>query len=299
MEFILKNQLKIYQQRVNQQLQQFLEPFTKEHGSMSTTLVSAMQYATLNGGKRLRPALTYAMGDALNIPLNQLDSSASAIELIHSYSLVHDDLPAMDDDDLRRGKPTCHVQYTEATAILVGDAQQTLAFQVLSEDLFVLDRHKVRLIQLLSQASGAQGMIAGQMMDLQSEGVLPQIEQLKMMHLMKTGALINAALHMGACQSDLYSCFKENLTQYGQAIGLAFQVQDDILDIEGNSQTLGKPQGSDIEADKSTYPKLLGLKESKIYRDQLIEQAQTYLSLMPIKSVFLEQLTNYIAKREY
>ncbi|VAW48261.1 (2E,6E)-farnesyl diphosphate synthase [hydrothermal vent metagenome] len=299
MEPNLLKQLKIYQQRVNQQLQQQLTQLHGKQPNIPSTLIAAMEYATLNNGKRLRPALIYAIGDALNIPLNQLDSAACAIELIHSYSLVHDDLPAMDDDDLRRGQPTCHIQYDEATAILVGDAQQTLAFQLLCDDPSISDTNKLKLIQLLCQASGAEGMIGGQMIDIQSEGVLPKLAQLKIMHQMKTGALINCALHIGACQSPLYPHLKENLTQYGQAIGLAFQVQDDILDIEGDTQTLGKPQGSDVEANKSTYPKLLGLKEAKSYRDQLITKAQKSLSNMPIQSDFLKELTLYIAKREH
>ena len=299
MELILQTQLKTYQQRVNQQLEQILNHLSTQHPTLPTELIEATQYATLNNGKRLRPALIYAIGESLNIPLKQLDGAACAMELIHSYSLVHDDLPAMDDDDLRRGQPTCHIQYDEATAILVGDAQQTLAFQILSEDNHLQDSDKIKLIQLLSQASGMAGMIGGQVIDIQSEGNLPELAQLKVMHQMKTGALINAALQMGACQSKQYSDIKENLTQYGQAIGLAFQVQDDILDIEGDTQTLGKPQGSDLEANKSTYPKLLGLSEAKSYRDQLIQQAQQSLAQMPINSPFLTDLTEYIAKRGY
>ncbi len=300
MELALKKQLKYYQKRVNQHLTSTLEYYSQsENNIIPTTLIEAIHYATLNHGKRLRPALTYAIGEALSIPLNQLDTIACAIELIHSYSLVHDDLPAMDDDDIRRGQPTCHIQFNEATAILVGDAQQTLAFQLLSEAPQISDTCKIQLIQLLSQASGLTGMIGGQMMDIQSEGHLPEVSQLKRMHQMKTGALINAALHMGACQSQHYPSLKDTLTQYGLAIGLAFQVQDDILDIESDTQTLGKPQGSDLKTDKSTYPKLLGLKKAKTYRDTLILQAQKSLSQMPIQSPFLQELTQYIAQRKH
>lgn len=297
MESVLQQQLKIYQQRINQKLQHHLKQLHHKHPTIPRTLVEATEYATLNQGKRLRPALIYAIGDALNIPLNQLDSAACAIEFIHSYSLVHDDLPAMDDDDLRRGQPTCHIQYDEATAILVGDAQQAFGFQLLSNDASVSDTHKIDLIQILSQACGIEGMIGGQMMDIQSEGILPELTQLKTMHQMKTGALINAALHMGACQSPLYPQLKEHLTQYGQAVGLAFQVQDDILDIESDTETLGKPQGSDQAANKSTYPRLLGLKKAKTYRDQLIADAQSCLKNMAIQSPFLSEFTLYIAKR--
>jgi geranylgeranyl pyrophosphate synthase len=258
-----------------------------------------MRYATLNNGKRLRPALIYAMGEALKIPLSHLDAAACAIELIHSYSLVHDDLPAMDDDNLRRGQPTCHIEYDEATAILVGDAQQALAFQILSEDPFVCDGHKIKLIQQLSHASGHAGMIGGQMIDIQSEGLLPELSHLKNMHLMKTGALIKAALLMGACQSQDYAKLNADITNFGNAIGLAFQVQDDILDIESDTQTLGKPQGSDLQADKSTYPRLLGLDSAKIYRDDLIEEALQTLQKMGLNSGFLEDLTHYIVQRKH
>lgn len=291
-------QLNIYQHRVNQALETRLAQFGAQKNT-PLKLVEATKYATLNSGKRLRPALVYAMGDALNIPLAQLDAAACAIELIHSYSLVHDDLPAMDDDNLRRGQPTCHIQYDEATAILVGDSQQSLAFQILAEEPLVCDAHKIQLIQLLSKASGPSGMIGGQMIDIQSEGLLPELAQLKAMHLMKTGALIQAALLMGACQSPNYTCLAKHIASFGSAIGLAFQVQDDILDIESDTQTLGKPQGSDEQSNKSTYPKLLGLPAAKQYRDDLIKQALSTLQIMEINSLFLEGLTRYIVERKH
>ncbi|GKT12129.1 MAG: farnesyl diphosphate synthase [Thiomicrorhabdus sp.] len=294
---LLQNQLKAYQHRVNQALECFLDK--QAHPNIPAELIEATKYATLNNGKRLRPALVYAMGEALEIPLSQLDSAACAIELIHSYSLVHDDLPAMDDDDLRRGKATCHIQYNEATAILVGDAQQTLAFQIISEDSELNDSDKIKLIMLLSHASGIAGMIGGQMTDIQSEGLLPELAQLKTMHLMKTGALIRAALLMGASQSERYQSLKHGITILGNDIGLAFQVQDDILDIESDTATLGKPQGSDLEANKSTYPKLLGLAKSKQYRDQLIQEASEQLNIMQLNSPFLASLIQYIAQRAY
>ena len=293
----MKTQLTIYQDRVNQALEAFIDQ--QAENNIPNELIEATKYATLNNGKRVRPALLYAIGEALNIPLTQLDSAACAIELIHSYSLVHDDLPAMDDDDLRRGQPTCHIKYDEATAILVGDAQQTLAFQIITEDNLISDHSKVELIQLLSIASGLRGMIGGQMIDIQSEGLLPELNQLKNMHSMKTGALIRCALLMGACQSESYSKLKKETETFGNAIGLAFQVQDDILDIESDTETLGKPQGSDLEANKSTYPKLLGLEHSKTYRDQLISQALEQLKIMQLDSPFLESLTQYIAQRKH
>lgn len=299
MEPLLQTQLQTYQNRVNQALETLFKQLGEQQPNTPPRLLEATQYATLNSGKRLRPALIYAIGEALQIPLSHLDAAACAIELIHSYSLVHDDLPAMDDDELRRGQPTCHIQYDEATAILVGDAQQTLAFQILSEDPFVSDLHKIQLIQQLSQASGLGGMIGGQMIDIQSEGLLPELSHLKTMHLMKTAALIKAALLMGACQSQEYSKLADPITSFGNAIGLAFQVQDDILDIESDTQTLGKPQGSDLQANKSTYPKLLGLDSAKRYRDELIKEAIEILQKMNLNTTFLEGLTYYIVQRKH
>jgi geranylgeranyl pyrophosphate synthase len=197
----LQTVLKQYQTRVEEALRTHLK--TQQHQQPNTPglLFLAIEYATLNPGKRLRPALVYAMGQALQIPLPQLDAAACAIELIHSYSLVHDDLPAMDNDDLRRGLATCHIKFDEATAILVGDAQQTLAFNLLSCDPFLSDKAKISLIQLLSHASGTAGMIGGQVIDIQSENQLLNVNQLKILHQLKTGALIKTALLMGACQS--------------------------------------------------------------------------------------------------
>lgn len=292
----MKKQLQTYQHRVNQQLEQFLNSALT---NCPPLLKEAIEYSTLNNGKRLRPALIYAVGEALNVPIEKLDAPAIAIELIHSYSLVHDDLPAMDDDELRRGQPTCHIQYDEATAILVGDAQQTLAFEALTETSLCSDSHKVVLINLLTKAAGSIGMIGGQYIDIQSSGNLPKLEQLKTMHLMKTGALIQTALLMGACQSDRYENNKQTWLLYGEKIGLAFQVHDDILDIESTSEILGKPQGSDEEADKSTYPKLMGLEASKNYRNQLIEEGIDLLDQLEIDSEFLKGLTEYIAQRNH
>ncbi|MEA3405318.1 MAG: farnesyl diphosphate synthase [Pseudomonadota bacterium] len=295
----MQSELNSYKHRVEAQLKQQLEQQQSANPDIPQTLMEAMSYATLNSGKRLRPALIYAIGEALQTPLQQLDSAACAMELIHSYSLVHDDLPAMDDDDLRRGQPTCHIQYDEATAILVGDAQQTLAFELLSTDPLLSDNHKIQLIQLLTQASGINGMIGGQMIDIQSEGQTIELERLKTLHQMKTGALIKTSLLMGAAQSQRYAEITPLLISLGENIGLAFQVQDDILDIEGDSITLGKPQGSDLESDKSTYPKLLGLEQAKQYRDELIQNAKQQLQTLQIDSPFLAQLIEYIAKRNH
>ncbi|BBP43288.1 polyprenyl synthetase family protein [Thiosulfativibrio zosterae] len=289
----MKQQLQKYETRTNQVLTQILN--TQSH----SPLYEALSYATLNPGKRLRPALIYAFAEAFKCPLEKVDSLAAAIELIHSYSLVHDDLPAMDDDDLRRGRPTCHIQFDEATAILVGDAQLTLAFAVISNDHHLNAEQKVSAIQILSAASGSLGMIAGQMIDIQSEGQLTSLENLKRMHLLKTGELIKAACLLGALllDNDLERHTKIGL--FGETIGLAFQVQDDILDIESTTETLGKPQGSDEKLSKSTYPKLMGLKQAKVYRDQLITEAQNLLLDLNLNSPFLMDLTHYIAQRQH
>lgn len=292
----MKNQLARYQQRVNQQLENFLNQALED---TPVHLKQAILYATLNNGKRLRPALLYACGEAFEIELEQLDAAAMAIELIHSYSLVHDDLPAMDDDDLRRGQPTCHIEYDEATAILVGDAQQTLAFEALSSAQTLTESNKLKMIRILANASGPNGMIGGQQIDMDASGYLPEQSLLQQMHLMKTGALIQASLLMGACQAQSYDEKQAGLLNFGAKIGLAFQVHDDILDIESSSEILGKPQGSDETSDKSTYPKLMGLDASKQYRDQLIEEALQQLESNQINSDFLHELTRYIAQRTH
>lgn len=288
----MKSQLTFYQNRVQQKLSEYLSPSP----SIPAKLLEAIRYATLNNGKRLRPALLYGVGEALQISLSQLDSSACALELIHSYSLVHDDLPAMDDDDLRRGQPTCHIQFDEATAILVGDAQQTLAYQIIVQDPLLSDAHKITLLQQLTQASGITGMIAGQILDIEAKQRPQSLTELATMHRLKTGALIQCALLMGAVQSPQYAEKQPGMVVLGEKIGLAFQVHDDILDIEQPTEILGKPQGSDEAANRSTYPKHLGLAEAKKYRDQLIAEA---LNTLNIDSDFLSDLIQYLTARTH
>lgn len=289
----MKKQLQIYQQRLEPLLEQALD-----RDSIPQPLKNALQYSTLNQGKRLRPALVYAVTEGLALPLAQVDAAASAIELIHCYSLVHDDLPAMDNDDLRRGQPTCHIQFDEATAILVGDAQQSLAFELLAS-ASIDPQLKVQQIQLLAQAAGVEGMVAGQVLDMQAENQTLTLSKLELLHQCKTGALIKTALLLGASPSENYSQIAPQLSELGRIIGLAFQVQDDILDIESNTDTLGKPQGSDLAANKSTYPRLMGLEQAKNYRDQLIQQAHQVLQQLPLQSSFLHQLVDYIAERDH
>lgn len=294
-ENTMKKELKHYQQRI----QERLSNVTIDSDVPSQRLQKAIKYVTLNNGKRMRPAIIYAVAKSLSIDLIKVDALAVAIELIHSYSLVHDDLPAMDDDALRRGQPTCHIEFDEATAILAGDAQLTLAFEHLSKSESLSDTEKVTAIQLLSLAAGQSGMISGQMIDIESEGHLPDLSTLKKMHQLKTGKLIECAFLMGAICHENYSELQPNLSQIGLNIGLAFQIQDDILDIESTTETLGKPQGSDAEADKSTYPKLIGIMESKALRDELILQAKQQINLLGLKSEFLNGLIQYVATRTH
>ncbi|MCV2883214.1 (2E,6E)-farnesyl diphosphate synthase [Aestuariibacter sp. AA17] len=265
-------------------------------------LKDAMQYALLNGGKRVRPFLAFATGRMLTLKDNDIAPIALALECIHSYSLVHDDLPAMDDDDLRRGKPTCHIAFDEATAILVGDALQTLAFDVLanhplSQDL---ELRRIALIRHLSHASGYAGMCGGQALDIASTNRLINQEQLERLHNKKTGALIKAAVMMPlALTDDRNDTIRTALESFASAIGLAFQVQDDILDITSDSATLGKPQGSDVAQNKSTYPSLLGLEGAKNYLAQLHQQALHALDALPYNTELLTAFTDYLVNRDH
>ncbi|MES0873608.1 polyprenyl synthetase family protein [Sinimarinibacterium thermocellulolyticum] len=238
-------------------------------------LHQAMRYAS-EGGKRLRPLLVYLGGHALGTDPRRLDAAACAVEMIHAYSLVHDDLPAMDDDALRRGRPTTHVAYDEATAILVGDALQALAFQTLAEDAAagLSAEQRLRMIGVLATAAGSRGMVGGQAVDLASEHRQLTLAELEALHIHKTGALIRACLQMaGIAADDASPAAIEALDCYGKSVGLAFQIQDDVLDIEGNSATLGKTAGKDHASGKSTYPSLLGLGEARRRADALFARA--------------------------
>lgn len=265
----------------------------------SSKLHEAMRYSALAGGKRIRPSLVYASGHALNIPVSVLDRVAVAIECIHAYSLVHDDLPAMDDDDLRRGLPTAHKVYDEATAILSGDALQAYAFECLSEPIVELKpEQQLKLINLLSSASGSRGMVGGQAIDLASVGVALTESQLETMHAHKTGALINASVMMPSfCRDDVSAEQRASLNIYANAIGLAFQVQDDILDIESDTETLGKQQGSDLASNKPTYPSILGMAGAKQKLSSLHDEALTALSGFGSEADLLRNIARFIVKR--
>ncbi|MCG8427637.1 MAG: (2E,6E)-farnesyl diphosphate synthase [Chromatiales bacterium] len=294
----LKEYLDTCQTRVDQALNHWLPADTIQ----PEKLHQAMRYATFNGGKRIRPLLVYATGQALGMEPDKLDGAACAVELIHAYSLVHDDLPAMDDDDLRRGKPTCHKAFDEATAILTGDALQTLAFQVLSRDPTLPQNPEIRLAMLetLTLASGSRGMAGGQALDLDAIGKTLDIAQLENMHIHKTGALIRASVKMATlCAPETSPDTAKKLDHYAKCIGLAFQVQDDILDVESDTETLGKTQGKDQDQDKPTYPALLGLPEAKRRAQELYQEALDSLATLDDKADPLRWLAHYIIQRSH
>ena len=259
-----------------------------------------MKYGLLLGGKRVRPFLVYAMGKMLGAEMTALDYAAAAIESIHAYSLIHDDLPAMDNDELRRGQPTCHIAFDEATAILAGDALQTFAFEILTETPSLSAEQKLQLVKVLAQASGVQGMCLGQSLDLISEHKQVNLAELELIHRNKTGALLTAALKLGFICSPHFENkeLEQQLERYSQAIGLAFQVQDDILDIEGDSAEIGKPVGSDLGLDKSTYPKLLGLEGAKQKAQELYQTALHELDNLPFDTTALRALAEFIVNRK-
>ena len=296
MNYDLSTELTQYQQRVNQ----FLEKQLSQYSAHNTPLVDAMSYAVLLGGKRVRPFLIYATGKMLGVSLTQLDHSAAAMEAIHAYSLVHDDLPAMDNDTLRRGKPTCHIAFDEATAILAGDALQSFAFELLAFDPTLNAEQKVAQMQWLSKSAGAKGMCLGQSLDLQSEHKAISLNELELIHRNKTGALILASVMMGFNLSSYINNaeIQQKLVAYAEAIGLAFQVQDDILDVIGNSDIIGKTVGSDQALDKSTYPKLLGLDGAKQKAESLYQTAIATLDNLPFDTTALSALAEFIVKRE-
>ena len=263
-------------------------------------LHAAQRYAVLGGGKRLRPLLVYCTGEALQVPANILDAPAAAVELIHSYSLVHDDLPAMDDDDLRRGQPTTHRAFDEATAILAGDALQVLAFSLLSRDRTagVTNDARLKMIQILADASGTAGMAGGQAIDLAAVGRALTLEELEAMHRLKTGALIRASVLMAAaCAPSLSAEDWDALDGYSQDIGLAFQIQDDILDVEGKTEEMGKTRGADAARAKPTYPSVLGLEAAKIRARELQQRACGRLERLGDGSRVLGWLASYVIQR--
>ncbi len=283
-------------------VEQALEHRLPEADCKPATLHEAMRYAVLGGGKRMRPLLVYAAGEALQVDSPALDVAACAVELIHAYSLVHDDLPAMDDDDLRRGKPTCHKVYGEAMAILAGDGLQTLAFDLLASDdsLALPAEHRVRMVQALAHGSGSLGMVGGQAIDLAAVGRQLTLEELEDMHGRKTGALIRTSCRLGAlAQTPIDEQAVDALDGFATRVGLAFQIRDDVLDVEGDTSLLGKPQGSDMARHKPTYPALVGLDEAKRMAADLYEQALEQLAVFGRHGEALRHLAAYIVQRTH
>jgi len=265
----------------------------------SQRLAEAMNYSTLNGGKRLRALLVYATGEALGANLNALDAPASAVELIHAYSLVHDDMPIMDNDDLRRGRPTCHKAYDDATALLVGDALQTLAFETLCDN-DIPPLQQIQMVKTLAQKSGVFGMAGGQAIDLESVGHTLTLDTLQNMHELKTGALIRASVRLGALASqNSDDATLAKLDSYAYSIGLAFQVQDDVLDVTSDTATLGKAQGADMALNKPTYPALLGLAAAQQKANTLIDNALAALDDLPYDTQALAALAGFVVQRSH
>lgn len=292
----IQTELKCFQAEFNQTLANTFEQISDK---TAPKLHQAMKYSVSNGGKRLRPFLLQIMANVLAVDPKLIKPAAVAIECIHSYSLVHDDLPAMDDDDLRRGKATCHIKFDEAHAILAGDALQTLAFELLA-NANVAAEIKLSWITILTKASGYQGMCGGQSLDLEAENKAVDLDALANIHSLKTGALLKAAVSMGcAAQPELDDEQKQKFERFAELIGLAFQIQDDILDVTATTDALGKPQGSDQKLNKSTYPGLLGLAGAEHKAEQVFQSALEQIEDLPYNTQPLMDFAQFIIKRQH
>jgi farnesyl diphosphate synthase len=286
-------------QQVQAQTEEALDRFLPPAATAPTKLHEAMRYTTLGGGKRVRPLLAYAAGELFGANADAVARAACAVEMIHVYSLVHDDMPCMDDDALRRGKPTVHVAYDEATALLVGDALQAQAFDVLAGAQDVAPARLVTMLRLLAEAAGSAGMCGGQAIDLDSVGLSLTLDELERMHQLKTGAMLRVSVLLGAlCGKDLAPHELEALKAYARAIGLAFQVVDDVLDATEDSATLGKTAGKDAAANKPTYVSILGLEPSKALAEQLRRQAHEALVPFGEQALRLRELADLIVQRK-
>ena len=293
------NELKAWQQKAQAQTELLLERFLPSENQVPHTLHEAMRYVTLGGGKRLRPLLVLAASELGDADQNAVEQAMAAIEMVHVYSLVHDDMPAMDNDSLRRGKPTCHVKYDEATALLVGDALQTQAFDVLSRPTGLFAERQIAMLSTLAKASGSLGMAGGQAIDLANVGKAMNQTQLEQMHSLKTGALIRAAVVLGALACpDLDSDDVRTLDDYAAKLGLAFQVIDDVLDCEADTATLGKTAGKDSDNDKPTYVKLMGLPAARAYAESLTTEAAALLEPFGAKALHLRLLAEFVTARK-
>ncbi len=282
-------------------MERTLETLLPPKNTVPTLLHDAMRYATLGGGKRVRPMLAFAAGVISSADPERVKIVAAAVEIIHAYSLAHDDLPCMDDDVLRRGKPTCHVEFDEATALLAGDALQALAFELMSTHrLADSSETQLRMQQLFARACGSHGMAGGQAIDLANVGKQITLPELEFMHILKTGALIRASVLLGAyCGNPLTDVEMEHLDRYGKRVGLAFQVVDDILDCESNTEKLGKTAGKDQDANKPTYVSLMGMAPAKRFADELLGDALDALTGFDGKAARLRQLADYIVRRQH
>jgi geranylgeranyl diphosphate synthase type II len=292
--------LTVYIKNKNQQINVALEKILHDSPPFEP-IVEAMKYSLMAGGKRIRPVLCLAAAEAVGGRPQAVLPAACALEMVHTYSLIHDDLPAMDNDDLRRGKPTCHIAFDEATAILAGDALLTLAFQVLSSVQSTTENRAngwLEVIHIISTAAGYRGMIRGQMLDMAAEGQHLTVDELKSMHALKTGALIEASLLCGALLADARKRQMDILKTYARNIGLAFQVTDDILNVEGNPKIMGKAVGTDELREKSTYPAILGLETSRQFAENLVNEALQALEVLDKKADPLRALATYIIERK-
>ena len=279
-----------------------LPRFLPSESTIAQPVIDAMHHAVLGGGKRLRPMLACAAAEAAGGDRKQGLAAGCAVEFIHAYSLIHDDLPAMDDDDLRHGLPSTHIAFGEANAILAGDSLHSLAFQTIAEDQEIAPATQIEMIRVLSEAAGWAGMAGGQCLDIEAEGKSLSLDQLRALHAAKTGALIRAAVQLGSLstgqvqlQSELYkavSCF-------GDLIGLAFQVMDDVLDVTQTTEQLGKPAGSDEGLDKNTFPKLMGLNEATTYAHDLVAKARAQLRQASLETELLVELTDLVVNRDH
>ncbi len=294
------NDLKTWQQQAQAQTELALERVLPTAATVPNTLHEAMRYSALDGGKRLRPLLVLAAAELGDADAAALEQAMAAIEMVHVYSLVHDDMPPMDNDSLRRGKPTCHVQYDDATALLVGDALQTQAFDVLSRPTGLPAARQLKMVSVLAQASGSLGMAGGQAIDLANVGKAMNQTELEQMHGLKTGALIRAAVALGALSCpELDDAALQRLDQYATKLGLAFQVIDDVLDCEADTATLGKTAGKDADNDKPTYVKLMGLAAARAYAETLVADAVALLEPFGEEALRLRQLAEYVTARNH
>ena len=291
---------KIWAANMQIRMESVLEEHMPDENIMPERLHEAMRYSVMGGGKRVRALLAYAAGEFCGSDIEKVDIPAAAVEIIHAFSLVHDDMPCMDNDDLRRGKPSTHKQYGDAIALLVGDALQSLAFQLISQDNLINSSQKIKMLHVLAVSSGSRGMAGGQAIDLQSIGIPLSRAELENMHVHKTGALIRAAALLGA-----YSAYRPNedkvkaVDHFAKSIGLAFQVVDDILDTEADTKTLGKTAGKDARHNKSTYVTILGLKAAKDLAEELHANAMAALSFYGREADLLRHLANFITHRSF